>query len=702
MIWVESCNGKGLPKILYFIPHLFILGEIPNVVCYVAKTLIITKYLKGNAMKPLLRIFILCIVFLLLSTCQTQKEAGDNRLIVFKDRKIDLKPYVDGFPYAHFNPFYKAGKLFYYHEDSTTMLKSVDLSGDVDLNQGQLVSDIDFSQRNVWSTRYRVADKSLYWRGDELNDEILNLYRLNPETKEIQKLTDVPYIFGWRWNQNQDQIAYIARLGVLEQRLGELRVLDLESLKEKTITVDNPNFRFIWGSPSWQPENKGVIVPVVKNADRTYGNLAYIDFNTKEWTMITNPDVPRSFPWAYREWLNSDEFIFFSNEDGFENLYRFNIKTKKSTQITHVNKDIKDAELVTIDGKRYIFAIQENPIESELLLIDPGTSEIVNREKIDLNLSLLDSEDSRLLVRSTSATVKFRIDEINVTKDSFTFSTKVNIPVELMEKIIQTTRERIEYPTFDVDPKTGKQRMLHAFLYHPKKPLPKEEQIVMIQSFYGGGNYFSTRTQILAEAGIHVLSPAPRGSYGFGRTFSALNDKDLGGNEIIDVIYAAKYISEKLGIPPNRIGVYGGSHGGYATMRLLTFPGEINGNKAHFDWGFGISHAGFSDIIHFYENCNIPDWVTLEAGDPKTEAKKLRDRSPLYHADKMVGRLLLTHGTNDSRVPIEGSRWMADSLRKYQKDVTLVEFEGQGHGVKGLENTIIRYNVWFDFLDAVR
>ena len=318
-----------------------------------------------------------------------------------------------------------------------------------------------------------------------------------------------------------------------------------------------------------------------------------------------------------------------------------------------------------------------------------------------MNISILDHKENRLLIKSTSATVKFQIDELVISKDKFTFSTKIDIPDELKEKIIQSHKERIEYPTFDIDPETGKSRMLHAFLYHPKNPLPKDQQLVMIQSFYGGENYYDTRTQILAEAGIYVMSPAPRGSYGFGREFAALNDKDLGGNEIIDIIYAGKYISKKLGIPPNRIGVYGGSHGGYATMRLLTFPGEINGNKAHFDWGFGISHAGFSDIIHFYENCNIPDWVTLEAGDPKNEESKLKDRSPLYHADKMIGRLLLLHGTNDSRVPIEGSRWMADSLRKYHKDVTLVEFEGQGHGVKGLYNIITRYKAWFDFLDTI-
>jgi len=300
-------------------------------------------------------LFAFTLSLIIFANCQLSKTDTDNRLIEFRDRNIDLKPYVDGFPYSNFNPFYKAGKLFYYHVDSTTMLKKVDLSGDVDLSQGKLISDIDYSKRNVWSIRYRTRDKSLYWQGDELNDEIMNLYRLNPQTKEIQKLTDVPYIFGWRWNQSQVKIAYIARLGIMDKRLSELRILDLATLKEKIITVDNPKFRFIWGSPSWQPENKGVVVPLVKNADRTFGNLAYIDLKTKKWTMVTNPQVPRSFPYAYRDWLNTNEFIYFSNEDGYTNLYRFNIETKNSTQITHLKKDLKDVKLITIDGKKYIF-----------------------------------------------------------------------------------------------------------------------------------------------------------------------------------------------------------------------------------------------------------------------------------------------------------------------------------------------------------
>ena len=464
---------------------------------------------------------------------------------------------------------------------------------------------------------------------------------------------------------------------------------------------DTPEMRFTWTGPSWRPDGRGVVVTVLKDASRTYGNVAYVDFEKKTWKILTDTSQARYFPRPYREWISNDEFLYFSNEAGFSNLYVGNVETGETRQVTTFERDIKDAEMVEIDGKAYLLVVLSNPIENEVVLVVPDTGHIVTSQKIPLNLSILDTNGDKLMVSSSSATTRFRIDEFTATTADFSYEVVVDVPADLKEKTIHAEVERIEFPTFDTDPATGEPRMLHAFLYHPKNPLPKDQQIVMIQSFYGGGNFYSTRTQILAEAGIYVLSPSPRGSRGFGREFSALNDKDLGGNEIVDVIYAAEFISERLGIPPERVGCYGGSHGGYATMRLLTFPGEINGVTAHFEWGFGISHAGFSDIIHFYEHCNIPDWVTLEAGDPKTEADKLRDRSPLYHADSAKGTLLMTHGTNDSRVPIEGSRQMADSLRAYDKDFVLIEFEGQGHGIKGLENNIRNYTVWFEFLEAL-
>jgi dipeptidyl aminopeptidase/acylaminoacyl peptidase len=651
----------------------------------------------------------LAIIFLsallLFTSCdnKTDKDVADNNTIVeFKGRKIDLAPYFEGFPYSGFTFSYKSGDLYYYEEGETRQLKSLKFDSNIDLKNGKVISNIDFSKRNVWGIRFNKSDSLLYWSGDEINDEVMNLYRLNPNTKAVEKLTDVPYMFGWGWNKDNKTIGYIARLGTKEDRLGEFRLLDLNTMEEETIIQDMPEMRYTWGSVVFSPDSKYAILPALKNAHRNFGNLMLIDIENKTQKLLTDSSVFRRGVGVYPEWMNDDEFLYTSNEDGFTNIYKYNLSDYKSNQITKFERDLSSYEVLEIDGEKFIFAVLANPVENEMFLVNPNTGEILYRETTDLNIGILDSKDNKVIASVNSNTVKFKLLEITVNKDSFEQKTILDIPQDLKDKILHAEVERVEYPTFDIDEKTGEARKIHAFLYKPENPLPKDEQMVIIQSFYGGSNIFLSRTQIMAEAGIYILSPAPRGSSGFGKDFYAMNDKDLGGNEIIDVIYAAKYISEKLDIPPSRIGVFGGSHGGYATMRLLSFPGEINGNKADFDFGFGMSHAGFSDIIHFYETCNIPDWVILEAGDPETEADKLRSRSPLYNAKDFTGKLLLTHGTNDSRVPIEGSRWMADSLKKYGKDFKLVEFEGQGHGIKGLENQLIFYKTWFDFLEDIK
>jgi dipeptidyl aminopeptidase/acylaminoacyl peptidase len=114
-----------------------------------------------------------------------------------------------------------------------------------------------------------------------------------------------------------------------------------------------------------------------------------------------------------------------------------------------------------------------------------------------------------------------------------------------------------------------------------------------------------------------------------------------------------------------------------------------------------MSHAGFSNIVTFYDVTNIPDWIMLEAGDPNTERDKLLDRSPLMHVDLLDSPLLLTHGSNDNRVGVSESRQFHDAARELGKPVTYVEFEGQGHGIRGLTNLLRYYQTQFDFLQNV-
>jgi len=649
-----------------------------------------------------IRLIISALAMILFVSCakkeETKEEETSEYVVEYEGRKVDLQPFFEGFPYSNFQAYYKTGKIFYYKAGDITSLNYTDLNNP-DFENGTQVTDIDYSLRNVWSNKYNPNDNSIYWMGDEVNDEKIDLFRLNLETNKVEKLTDVPYIFGWNFNKDKNQIAYIVRLGELEDREGELRIMSLENGTSSTIIKDSPEYRFTWANPSVSPNNNYIIASVLKNTDRTKANLMLIDVDKGKGNIITDTKKGRFFPDILSTWIdNGSKVLYTSDEDGYKNVYSYDIYKGKTMQVTKFTEDVANAEIATIEGKDYLVVNTSNPIESTLYLVDPISGDIVTNKKYPFTMEFKDIEEGKLLAQLNGATTMFRIEEITLSPTGFTESTKADLPKELKDKIINADVEKVEFPTFDIDPATGKQRMIHAFLYKPKDSLPKDKQRVLIQSFYGGSNTYNVREQILTNAGMYVLSPSPRGSSGFGKDFFALNDKDLGGNEILDIIFAAKYISEKLDIPAERVGVHGGSHGGYAVMRLLTFPGEVNGHKDDFSFGFGIAHAGFSDIIHFYEHCNIPDWVTLEAGDPATEKEKLNSRSPLYNAYDMEGRLLLTHGINDSRVPIEGSRFMADSLRKYKKDVTLQEYEGMGHHIKGLENSVRQYKTWFDFI----
>jgi dipeptidyl aminopeptidase/acylaminoacyl peptidase len=276
----------------------------------------------------------------------------------------------------------------------------------------------------------------------------------------------------------------------------------------------------------------------------------------------------------------------------------------------------------------------------------------------------------------------------------------LTLPEALSDHIVRCNVERVSIPTFDeVD---GATRELHAFYLTPQNP-PDDaaDRLVRITAFYGGGNSWSNSSHILCAAGIATLSPAVRGSWGFGAEFAALNDGDLGGDEIVDLFHVARGLETNHGYTPDQIGLTGGSHGGYAVMRAMTFPPETNGHDDSYPFGFGTSHAGFSNILTFYEECVIPDWVVLEAGNPDTEADKLLDRSPISHVERLNAPLLLTHGTNDMRVPFAESATFAEAAEALDKPVTLVAFEGQGHGISGLDNVLAYYSAVFAFYETL-
>ena len=163
---------------------------------------------------------------------------------------------------------------------------------------------------------------------------------------------------------------------------------------------------------------------------------------------------------------------------------------------------------------------------------------------------------------------------------------------------------------------------------------PEAQERVEYSAFY----------QYLLARGIGVLAPNIRGSTGYGVAYQKLIHRDWGGAELRDIEAAAQYLGALPWVSEQRIGVYGGSFGGFATLSAVTRLPDY--------WTAAVDIVGPSDLITFVRSVP-PTWrrmMSVWVGDPETDAEFLRERSPITHVENVRAPLLVLQGANDPRV----------------------------------------------------
>lgn len=634
------------------------------------------------------------------SEAPQQEEPDRPRLglATYFDREVDLEPFLAGFPYGSFEPRLETGKFFYYEKGETYTLRMLDVppAGQrFDLAAGKAISDVDWSKRSLWDMHHHVASDTLWLHADASNDEQMNLWTLSLADGKLEQVTQHDYVYGVGFSEDDKTIAYLPRKGKKAPFSTCLHLREVDSGTERVVVCDTPELTFTWGSPTFSPDGKELFFDAQVEGDRTRVQLVRVDLTAAKPTVevLTDPKVSRNSPSIIDGWLDERRLLFRANDDGFANLYSYDRKTKKIEQLTRYKEDLSSAKL---DGDDVV-AVHGTPAGATLVRLDARTGKERAAEKMPGTVYVTDAHHGRVLVTQVSPDKVHETASIELRKPGLDRETVIALDPDLESQIVACEASAVKIPTFDG-------RELHAFLLEPRRPLSDDGQrLALIRSFYGGSNRYSQIDNILCAAGLTVVSPAVRGSSGFGKEFFSLNDKDLGGDEIVDLFWVARWLEKRSGLTDRRIGVFGGSHGGYATMRALTFPPETNGRNDLYAFGFGMSHAGFSDIKSFYDATNIPDWVVLESGDPNRpeDLAKMNDRSPLTHALRLRAPLLVTHGSQDWRVPVDESRQFVKATQSQGLPVQYVEFEGQGHHIEGLSLQVELYQARFDFLRAV-
>ena len=210
---------------------------------------------------------------------------------------------------------------------------------------------------------------------------------------------------------------------------------------------------------------------------------------------------------------------------------------------------------------------------------------------------------------------------------------------------------------------------------------------------------FNPELQYFANRGFAVLQVNFRGSAGLGREHMMAGRKQFGLTMQDDLIDGVKWAIAEGYADPARVGVYGASYGGYATMVALTKTPEM------FQWG--INYVGVVDLIehiNWYKDDVDREtaynyWVEM-VGDPKdpTEAAMLREHSPILFVDRIKVPLFLIHGTQDFQVAVEQTFMLQRALDAAKVPYSINIRKDEGHGYRKEENVIELYKEFDTFL----
>jgi dipeptidyl aminopeptidase/acylaminoacyl peptidase len=247
--------------------------------------------------------------------------------------------------------------------------------------------------------------------------------------------------------------------------------------------------------------------------------------------------------------------------------------------------------------------------------------------------------------------------------------------------------EHVRFPSFDG-------REIPALFY----PTPgRANGAPCVVFVHGGpeGQYrptFQPIVQYLVSAGFAVLAPNVRGSTGYGKTYTHLDDVRKRMDSVADLAHAVHWLRDSGRADPHRIAVYGGSYGGFMVLAALTTYPEL--------WAAGVDLVGISNFVTFLENTG--PWRRhlreAEYGSLENDREFLEEISPINKVDRIRAPLLVIHGANDPRVPIGETEQMVARLRGLGRTVEFLRLEDEGHQIAKLHNKLVAYPMAADFL----
>jgi dipeptidyl aminopeptidase/acylaminoacyl peptidase len=547
----------------------------------------------------------------------------------------------------------------------------------VTLSAEQAVREIEWSPDGA----------TLLFTADRHGDEFTQVYTVpanggRPEMFPAEADVRHYLAIGGSWSPEGSRVAFAGN--DREPTEQDVVVRDLATGEERRVVTGESTY-FAAG---WSPDGtRLLVVDFITNTDTT---ILLVDLDDGTTRAVTEHEGEATyFPvgWA----ADGSGFYLTSNEGReFDGLAFHHLASDTREWIEAPDWDIENAA-VSRDGSRLAWAVNEDGYSRLRMrdLRDDGRSvdaQLPAGVLIEMAMSRDGSRLAVLWARPTYPEEIYTVDPATGEATQITHGALGGI-----DEADLTEPELIRYPTFDG-------REIPAFLY---KPAGVDGPLPVVLSIHGGPEAqerpryaYSGLYQYLTSRGIAVLAPNIRGSTGYGKTYQTLIHRDWGGDELRDIEAAARWLQAQPWVDSGRIGIYGGSFGGFATLSAVSRLPDY--------WAAAVDLVGPSNLVTFAKAVP-PTWRRIMAkwvGDPETEVDFLMERSPITYVDQIRAPLFVIQGANDPRVVKAESDQIVERLRSRGVEVRYDVYEDEGHGFTKRANELKAIGDIARFLEA--
>jgi dipeptidyl aminopeptidase/acylaminoacyl peptidase len=521
--------------------------------------------------------------------------------------------------------------------------------------------------------------------GGGLNSQV---YVMKPDGSQMRRLTD-----GGKENN------------FLDRWSPDGKILAISSNRRNPATTDSYFVDVATGKMRMIAENKGVggvmdisednrFVILNRLINRGDNNLFVVNTepDAGEEMLLTKHEGPGSFGSA-RFGADGRTYYFTSNKD--RDLAAFatsGLSMEGQLSEVHVIAARDDAEAASLEISKdgTTLALFWNVAgKTELSFYDVRTQKISAGPPLPAEIvggAEFSKEVSQLALVASGSSAPNDIHLLDIKSQRFTQLT--HSPHAGVDLAALIRPELVRYKAHD-------DLQLSGWLYRPKDfkaPGP------LVLSFHGGPEgqerpSFSPTYQALAARGIAVFAPNVRGSSGFGKRFVNLDNGALRENGVRDIKASVDYIVKAKIADPKRVGIMGGSYGGYMVMAGLTEYPDL--------FAAGADLFGIVNFETFFKNTQ--PWMAaiskIEYGNPETESDLLKKLSPIHRLDRLRTPTIVLHGANDTNVPVIEAEQVVENLKKRNIPVEYVLFPDEGHGWRKTPNRIrstVRIVSWFE------